>query len=118
MNVHDTTCKIEDIVGGVSETQFVQIEDLLNSQPEERSHSVLVGFRNYLLYQLHNKKRDVSDIIDELDKISSLPCVENNTTNSAIDFDNIGQFILAANKVGIKASVARKMYNAALAQQH
>ena len=39
----------------------------------ERNDSALVDFRNYLLYQLHNKKRDVSDIIDAFDKISSLP---------------------------------------------
>ena len=67
----------------VKEHYSLQVYPCMKCSPPksdgERNDSALVDFRNYLLYQLHNKKRDVSDIIDAFDKISSLPFGEHNT---------------------------------------
>jgi len=41
-----------------------------------------------------------------------------NKQMDAIAFNSVGEFILAANEAGIKASVASKMYYEVLAQQH
>lgn len=52
---------------------------------------------------------------------AALSKVDSASTNSAMDaiaLPNKGVFLLLAAENGIKASAARKLYNAVLAQQH